>query len=141
MNGINCWDTNSNGMNDPSEDANGDGSFDTLDCQGPQGNPGPAGPTGATGQTGATGPAGPAGVSGFERLSVTDSVIAGEVKTISIQCPVGKVALAAGYNVANRQVTIVDSWPSNSRTWNVRAWNQSANTLGIDVYATCVTAS
>ncbi|MCX2718907.1 DUF7151 family protein [Lentiprolixibacter aurantiacus] len=32
--GINCWDTNGNGVNDPAEDVNGDGVFDTSDCQG-----------------------------------------------------------------------------------------------------------
>lgn len=30
--GIQCWDTNSNGINDPSEDLNGDGAFDLADC-------------------------------------------------------------------------------------------------------------
>lgn len=32
--GIDCWDTNGNGVNDPSEDTNGDGVFDSRDCQG-----------------------------------------------------------------------------------------------------------
>lgn len=31
-NGVNCWDTNLNGVNDPAEDTNGDGMFNTLDC-------------------------------------------------------------------------------------------------------------
>ena len=30
--GINCWDTNGNGIDDPNEDRNGDGAFDALDC-------------------------------------------------------------------------------------------------------------
>ncbi len=30
--GFNCWDANLNGLNDPSEDTNGDGIFNTLDC-------------------------------------------------------------------------------------------------------------
>ncbi len=33
--GISCWDTNGNGFNDNLEDLNGDGVFNTLDCQGP----------------------------------------------------------------------------------------------------------
>lgn len=33
-NGINCWDLNGNGVNDPSEDVNNDGTFNTLDCAG-----------------------------------------------------------------------------------------------------------
>ena len=32
--GISCWDLNRDGVNDPAEDVNGDGSFDTLDCKG-----------------------------------------------------------------------------------------------------------
>lgn len=66
-NGIHCWDTNGNGVNDPSEDTNSDGSFNSLDCKGATGATGatgPAGPTGATGATGATGPAGATGATG-----------------------------------------------------------------------------
>ena len=36
-NGINCWDLNSNGINDLNEDINKDGIFDTLDCRGEDG--------------------------------------------------------------------------------------------------------
>ena len=32
--GINCWDTDMDGVNDASEDTNGDGIFDTEDCAG-----------------------------------------------------------------------------------------------------------
>ena len=31
---IACWDLNGDGIQDPNEDINGDGSFDALDCQG-----------------------------------------------------------------------------------------------------------
>lgn len=70
IDGINCWDLNGNGVNDPAEDVNSDGNFDALDCAGadgaagPQGPAGPAGPAGATGATGPQGPAGPAGATG-----------------------------------------------------------------------------
>lgn len=67
-NGVNCWDTNGNGINDPSEDVNGDGSFNALDCAGaagPAGAQGPTGPQGAAGANGATGPTGPTGPTGF----------------------------------------------------------------------------
>ena len=77
--GLNCWDSNNNGINDPSEDLNADGVFSTLDCsgagsvgpagpQGPIGLSGPQGPNGVAGPagaTGATGPAGPAGATGL----------------------------------------------------------------------------
>ncbi len=36
-NGLNCWDTNGNGVQDPAEDINGDGFFNTLDCKGDSG--------------------------------------------------------------------------------------------------------
>jgi len=49
-----CFDTNGNGVGDASEDTNGDGVFNTYDCQGP------AGPTGAQG------PQGPAGIQGLQ---------------------------------------------------------------------------
>ena len=61
-NGINCWDLNGNGINDPSEDINGDGNWDALDCV--AGSPGPTGPTGAAGANGATGPTGTTGLTG-----------------------------------------------------------------------------
>lgn len=35
--GINCWDTNMNGINDPFEDLNQDGLYNTNDCQGEPG--------------------------------------------------------------------------------------------------------
>lgn len=67
-NGINCWDTNGNGVNDPSEDVNGDGLWNSADCivgsPGPTGPPGPAGSVGPTGPAGSAGPTGPAGSAG-----------------------------------------------------------------------------
>ena len=62
--GLNCWDVNGNGIQDPSEDINFDGVWDALDCQGAQGIAGPAGPQGATGATGLQGPAGATGATG-----------------------------------------------------------------------------
>lgn len=40
LDGINCWDLNNNGMNDPNEDANGDGAFNSGDCRGKNGKDG-----------------------------------------------------------------------------------------------------
>ncbi|TND01477.1 MAG: sasP-2, partial [Bacteroidetes bacterium] len=62
-NGIHCWDLNGDGINDPAEDINSDGSWNTLDCQG-TGSPGPIGPTGPAGTNGATGPTGANGAVG-----------------------------------------------------------------------------
>ncbi len=62
--GVNCWDTNGNGVADPNEDRNEDGVIDVQDCQGPQGPAGPQGPTGPQGPEGPQGPQGPAGPQG-----------------------------------------------------------------------------
>lgn len=62
--GINCWDLDGDGVNDPTEDVNGDSQFNTLDCRGDSGSVGPQGATGPTGQQGIQGVAGPTGPSG-----------------------------------------------------------------------------
>lgn len=62
--GISCWDLNGNAVNDPAEDINGDGNWNTLDCIGATGAAGPAGPSGPSGDPGPTGAAGAAGPSG-----------------------------------------------------------------------------
>ncbi len=65
-NGMNCWDSNGDGVNDASEDVNGDGAYDTLDCQGSGGGGtvGPPGPQGPQGPQGLQGPAGNDGIDG-----------------------------------------------------------------------------
>jgi hypothetical protein len=84
--GISCWDLNGNGINDPNEDVNADGTFDALDCRGQDGvgvastvNNGngtftinysdgssftTGNLTGPQGLQGATGPIGPTGLTG-----------------------------------------------------------------------------
>ena len=62
--GINCWDLNGNATNDPGEDVNGDGLFNSQDCQGPPGPVGLTGPAGTQGVPGPTGPQGPIGLTG-----------------------------------------------------------------------------
>ncbi|RME37262.1 MAG: hypothetical protein D6788_09850, partial [Planctomycetota bacterium] len=100
--GINCWDLNGNGVNDPEEDVNNDGAFNALDCvAGAAGlelpndgiscwdlnENGQADPEedvngdgvvdvadcrGADGADGAAGPAGPAGPAGADGLNCWD---------------------------------------------------------------------
>jgi len=71
----NCWDTNNNGVADPSEDINGDGVYDALDCQGPAGPPGPSGPQGPHGNPGAPGAQGPQGNPGPMKISMETAYI------------------------------------------------------------------
>jgi len=79
--GINCWDLNGNGEDDPEEDANGDGEWNALDCQGPagedgaqgsQGQPGPPGQNGADGQDGRDGRDGADGQDGLSGINCWD---------------------------------------------------------------------
>ncbi|MCW3086487.1 MAG: hypothetical protein JWP12_3853 [Bacteroidetes bacterium] len=63
-NGIHCWDTNGNGVNDPSEDTNGDGSWNAADCAGTAGATGATGANGTNGATGTTGDVGATGIAG-----------------------------------------------------------------------------
>jgi len=93
QNGINCWDLNGDGINEMSEDINGDGNYNALDCQGaegpqgpdgsdgqdgamgmqgPQGEPGPQGTPGSDGQDGANGMTGPQGEPGPQGTPGTD---------------------------------------------------------------------
>ncbi|MEM4402440.1 MAG: hypothetical protein QW376_08195 [Candidatus Caldarchaeum sp.] len=44
--GLNCWDLDGDGIQDPAEDRNGDGRWDAGDCQGPKGDKGDPGPQG-----------------------------------------------------------------------------------------------
>jgi len=70
--GLNCWDTDGDGVTDPNEDVNNDGFFNALDCRGAQGVAGvagAAGPQGAIGPIGPQGPAGPAGAQGAQGVS------------------------------------------------------------------------
>ncbi len=82
--GINCWDTNGNGINDPAEDTNGDTFFNTEDCQGAdgavgaQGPTGPAGADGNDGNDGAAGAQGPAGTNGTDGNGIASTTDNGD---------------------------------------------------------------
>jgi hypothetical protein len=70
LDGVHCWDSDGDGVNDPAEDTNGDGSWNTLDCV--AGVVGPTGPTGLSGPAGPTGPAGANGVNGTNGTNGTN---------------------------------------------------------------------
>ncbi len=54
-NGIKCWDLDADGINSDSEDTNGDGEFNDLDCQGTNGANGENGENGEDGEDGEDG--------------------------------------------------------------------------------------
>jgi len=120
-NGISCWDTNGNGVNDPSEDTNVDGLFDALDCKGAAGAAGPIGSAGAAGAAGPTGPQGPQGPQGvFQkyhvygsagRLAVTSNVATaqpGLTQTFNLTAP-ATVIIWATIGTRNT-VTTAGAW-------------------------------
>ena len=104
---------------------------------------GPAGPEGPAGPAGPEGPAGPAGVSGFELVSENGSFSGGGLKTLSVSCPAGKVALCGGLRSATT-VVLSSSYPSaDSSTWTA-TFTRSGKARGsynAVVSATCVLAS
>ena len=53
--GLACWDLNGDGHQDPSEDINGDGYWNTLDCKGAKGDKGDKGDSGNDGAPGQDG--------------------------------------------------------------------------------------
>ena len=61
IDGLNCWDLNSDRLCSPGEDVDESGACDPADCRGPVGV---AGPTGPAGPMGAAGPVGPMGAMG-----------------------------------------------------------------------------
>jgi hypothetical protein len=153
--GISCWDINGNGVNDPSEDANADGIFNTNDCtvgivgpqgpagatgatgpQGPIGLTGPAGATGATGPQGPiglTGPAGPAGATGATGpqgpIGLTGP--AGATGATGPQGPIGLTGPAGATGATGPQGPIGLTGPAGP-TWTITSDNfTSAGNLQI----------
>jgi hypothetical protein len=116
-----CWDTNGNGVCDLlTEDINGDGKCDALDCQGRQGLQGPAGPMGSPGQTGPAGPTGPPGIS----PSVNTVTVPTTTATATASCTLPQVLLNGGgaCTVPNTNAIngrIASSAPSGSNGWTV----------------------
>jgi hypothetical protein len=89
--GINCWDLNENGQPDPAtEDLNGDGVVDVLDCKGE---------TGAQGSPGLT--------TIVERTRTTTIAAVTEVATVIANCDVGHTLVSGGY--------ITNAMPANAR--------------------------
>lgn len=108
---------------------------------GPQGADGPQGETGATGAQGPTGPQGAAGVSGHEIVEVTSEFPVNHIALVLAQCPAGKKVVGGGASYIGVPIDISSSRPATGGTsWMVGAWNKSASTSTLHVYAICVSA-
>ena len=78
--GLMCWDTNENGIGDAAEDRNGDGLFNTLDCQGPSGPQGVQGVQGERGLQGLRGEQGIQGIQGIPGPPVTTFAVCADAR-------------------------------------------------------------
>ena len=93
--GLHCWDLNGNGLGEPDEDINADGSLDAFDCQGHAGQDGLDGADGASGSNGSNGSNGVDGLSCWDlngnRIAEPAEDINGDGNFTALDCrgPVG----------------------------------------------------
>ena len=129
-----------------------------ISLNGPAGPQGPAGPAGATGLTGPAGPAGaigpigPVGPQGPAGPKGTLAVEAETGNTVSVPpdtagafifaCPNAALPtlLSGGYStdaIGDPGFQVFESYPASTTTWEIGAWNTSANTYHITLYLVC----
>ena len=126
-----CWDTNGNGVCDPWEDVNGDGTCNALDCLG---RAGPGGPPGPQGPQGATGPQGPAGASLQSAIQVVTNATASSTATAS--CQATQVLINGGGmcsvpNTNSISGRMASSQPSGSTGWAVSCSTGQATAVAL----------
>jgi len=106
---ISCWDLNGNGACDlATEDTDGSGRCDALDCRGPRGEPGPPGRDGADGVDGAPGLPGRDGADGLScwdlngngscDVATEDLDGSGDCDAVDCQGPAGAELVVADAN-------------------------------------------
>jgi Collagen triple helix repeat (20 copies) len=116
--------------------------------QGEKGAPGPTGPQGPAGPQGEPGPEGPQGYQGPQGssgLREWEKVVSpgwgvdpGQVGTVAVPCPFGKVALGGGASTSNALTYIVDSAPYNDGDgWGAKFHNTSDEPAAIYAWALC----
>jgi hypothetical protein len=119
--------------------------------KGEKGDPGPAGPKGAAGATGPTGPrgaTGPAGekgasgVSGWQYLTETKSIKAGDTATLQVSCTGGRRALGGGVAVPypNLYARVIQSAPAGAAAtgWLATVLNSYPNyAISASVWVIC----
>ncbi len=111
---------------------------------GPAGPAGPAGgPEGPQGPAGPEGPAGPAGVSGYEVVSDGANLNGSGLKTVSVACPAGKVAVSGGAR-SEASLVLSGSYPSDTGSgWSavVSRSGKARGAYAVTAFAVCANAS
>jgi hypothetical protein len=116
--------------------------------KGEKGDPGPAGPKGAVGPAGPAGARGPAGengangVSGWQYLTETKSIKAGDTATLQVNCTGRRRALGGGVAVPypNLYARVVQSAPAGAAAtgWLATVLNSYPNyTISASVWVIC----
>ena len=129
--GVSCWDRNLNGTADASEDMNGDGVHNAIDCLGPTGPQGPAGDSN--------------GVAGSSMVNVnwinaTTERNINSPKELAVQCPVGQTALFGYVDVAQPDSgEWIVSNPRNARLDDT-TWYSTAEVWGSGLMSTATCA-
>jgi hypothetical protein len=129
--GLACWDTNGNGACDPSEDVNGDGTCNALDCIGRMG---PAGPPGPQGPPGATGAQGSAGASLQAAIQVVTNATASSTATASCQASqtlINGGGMCTVPNTNSISGRMASSQPSGSTGWAVSCSTGQATAVAL----------
>jgi hypothetical protein len=107
---------------------------------GAMGDPGQDGADGIDGADGLPGPQGPSGsgigiphVIQVGPLTVPNQTLG----TLDAVCPAGEVVLGGGHTVLTSLVDIRQSFPINTTTWHVDAYNHAGFPITMEAYAVC----
>jgi hypothetical protein len=106
----------------------------------PAGPPGPGGPKGEKGDKGDPGVAGPPGVSGRQVVQAVSVISSPPVKSASVACPAGKVAMGGGGQINGASgVALTNSLPLGTTGWQAGGAEVSPTTTNwaVTVFVVC----
>ena len=96
----------------------------------------PSGATGATGPQGTIGPTGAPGLSGLQRVTVQSSQNSDSPKVVSANCPTGKSAISASFDLSGGKLgisesrVVADSLNVLSSSASIEAYEVAGGTTG-----------
>jgi len=117
----------------------------------PAGPRGEAGPQGTAGPIGATGPQGTPGLSGLQRVTVQSPQNSESPKVVSANCPTGKSAISAGFDLSGGKLgtsptaesrVVADSLSVLASSASIEAYEIGAGTTGswrVNLTVNCAT--